>query len=49
MDLLLITNKNKSHYVYIKDFNIFMCDETKCRTKNLFADTVYNVLFLKKY
>ena len=22
MDLLLISNENKSHYVYIKDFNI---------------------------
>ena len=27
MDLLLITDKNKSHYVYIKDFNRFMCDK----------------------
>ena len=24
MDLLLILDKNKSHYVYIKDFNRFM-------------------------
>ena len=29
MDLLMITNKNKVHYVYIKDFNRFMCYETK--------------------
>ena len=29
MDLLLISNKNKLHYVYIKDFNRFMCSETK--------------------
>ena len=25
MDLLLRTEENKSHYVYIKDFNRFMC------------------------
>ena len=29
MDLLLISHKNKSHYVYIKDFNRFMCNKTK--------------------
>ena len=29
MDLLMITNKNKVHYVNIKDFNRFMCYETK--------------------
>ena len=29
MDLLLISNENKSRYVYIKDFNRFMCNKTK--------------------
>ena len=29
MDLLLITDENKSHYVYIKDFNRFMCNQNK--------------------
>ena len=29
MDLLLITDKNKPHYVYIKDFNRFMCNKTE--------------------
>ena len=29
MDLLLILNENKSLYVYIKDFNRFMCNKTK--------------------
>ena len=29
MDLLMIIDENKSHYVYIKDFNRFMCNETK--------------------
>ena len=26
MDSLLISDENKSHYVYIKDFNRFMCN-----------------------
>ena len=29
MDLLLISNENGFHYVYIKDFNRFMCNKTK--------------------
>ena len=29
LDLLLITDENKSDYVYIKDFNWFMCNKTK--------------------
>ena len=29
MDLLLKTDENKSHYMYIKDFNRFMCNKTK--------------------
>ena len=33
MDLLMITDENKSHYVYIKDFNRFMCNKTKCKNK----------------
>ena len=37
MDLLLITNTNKSHYVYIKDLNRFICNKTKCRTKKHFC------------
>ena len=38
VDLLLITNKNKSHYAYIKDFNRFMCNKTKCETKWNFCE-----------
>ena len=34
MDLLLTSNENKSHYVYIKDFNRFMCNKTKNKNKN---------------
>ena len=33
MDLLLISNENKSRYVYIKDFNRFMCNKTKNKNK----------------
>ena len=37
MDLLLISNENKSHYAYIKDFNRFMCNKTKNKNKNNFC------------
>ena len=36
MDLLLLINDNKSHYVYIKDFNIFMFHKTKNKDKKWF-------------
>ena len=36
MDLLLISNENKSHYVYIKDFNRFICNKTKNKDKKCF-------------
>ena len=49
MDLLLISNENKSHYVYIKDFNRFMFNKTRCKNKNIFANVVCNVLVMKKY
>ena len=28
-DLLMITDENKPHYVYIKGFNRFMCNNTR--------------------
>ena len=37
MDLLLINNENKSHYVYIKDFNKFMFNKIKHKTKKHFC------------
>ena len=37
MDLLLITDKNKPHYVYIKDFNRFMCNKTENWNKKHFC------------
>ena len=35
-DLLLLIDKNKSHYVYIKDFNGFMVPKTKNKNKKYF-------------
>ena len=49
MDLLLTTGENKSHYVYIKDFNRFMCNKTKNKNKHFFAYVVYSVSVVKKF
>ena len=37
MDLLLIVDDDKSHYVYVKDFNRFMFNETKKKNKKYFC------------
>ena len=37
MDLLLISDENKSHYVYIKNFKRFMCNKTKNKNKKYFC------------
>ena len=37
MDLLLLIKDNKSHYVYIKDFNRFMFHKTKNKNKKWFC------------
>ena len=37
MDLLLIIDENKSHYVYIKDFDRFMFQKTKNKNKKYFC------------
>ena len=42
LNLLLITEKGKFHYVFIKDFNRF-------KTKNTIACLVYKILLQKKY
>ena len=34
---MLINNKNKSHYVYIKDFNKFIFNNTKHKNKKHFC------------
>ena len=43
MDLLLLIDDDKSHYVYIKDFDRFMFH----KTKNGFVEVVYSVLVVK--
>ena len=45
MDLLLLINDDKSHYVYIKDFNRFMFSKT--RKKNGSVNVGYSVLVVK--
>ena len=37
MDLRLLTDDDKSHYVYIKDFNRFMFHKTKNKNKKWFC------------
>ena len=37
MDLLLIIDENKSHYVYNKDFDRFMIQKTKSKNKKYFC------------
>ena len=37
MDLLLVTDGDKSHYVYIKDFDRFMFHKTKNKNKKYFC------------
>ena len=47
MDLLLITDGDKSHYVYIKDFDRVMFHKAKNKNKKYFAKVVYSVLVVK--
>ena len=44
MNLLLLIDDDKSHFVYIKDFNRFMFHKVRIKTKNGFAEIVYSVL-----
>ena len=37
MDLLLMSDENKSHYVYINGFNRFMYNKTKTKNKEYFC------------
>ena len=49
MDLRLLTDDDKSHYVYIKDFNRFMFHKTKSKNKKGVVEAVYSVLVAKMY
>ena len=47
MDLLILIDDDKLHYVYIKDFDKFLFHKTKIKTKNAFVEVVYRVLVVK--
>ena len=49
LNLLLIFEKDKSHHVFIKDFNRLMFSRTKHKIKNTIACLVYKMLPQKKY
>ena len=44
MDLLLVIDGDKIHFVYIKDFDKFMFPKTKDKNKNTFAKVANDVL-----
>ena len=37
MNLLLMTNENKSHYGYMNNFSRFMCNKTKNKNRKHFC------------
>ena len=49
--VLLRSNEEKSHYVFIKDFNILMYSEVKIKNQHKITSVchVYKILLLKKY
>ena len=50
LNVLLISNEEKSHYVFIKDFNRLMHSKTEHKEKkNIFVCHVYKTFLLKKY
>ena len=50
MDLLLIFEENKSHYVYIKDFDRLMFNKAKSKnTSFTFVDIVYSVSVMRVF
>ena len=49
MDLLLLIDDDKSHYVYIKAFDRFMFHKAKNKIKNTSAKVSYSVLVVKMY
>ena len=49
LNLLLITEKDKFHYVFIKDFNRLMFSRTKHKGKKHYCISCYKVLLQKKF
>ena len=43
MELLIITDENKSHYAYIKNFNRFMYNKTKNNNKKTLLQILFTV------
>ena len=48
MDLLLLLDENKSHYVYFKDFNRFVFSKTKNENKKYFCKCCLQCFSCKK-
>ena len=46
IDLLFVIDENKSHYMYIEDFDRFMFHKTKNKNKNTFSRVACSVLDL---
>ena len=49
MDLLMITDDNKFHYVYIKYFNRFICNKTKNKNKKHFCKYCLQFLVVREF
>ena len=47
MDLLLVIDENKSHYVYIKDFDRFIFYKTKNKNKKYFCKSCLHCISIK--
>ena len=43
MDLLLVTDENKSHFVYIKDFDRFVFHKTKNKKQKILLQELFIV------
>ena len=48
LDLSLMSNENKLHFVYVKNFNRFIPNKIKNKITNIFANVVY-VLVVKEF
>ena len=49
MDLLMVTDGNKFHYVYIKYFNRFICNKTKNKNKKHFCKYCLQFLVVREF
>ena len=47
IDLLLLADENKSHYVYIKNFDRLCFSKRRIKPENFFEKVVYSVLVVK--